>query len=49
MIMDKNKAEKIYDAIIGILMDRKGFDEWWHDVEEQDIKDEIVNTLQKMK
>lgn len=33
-------SDKIYDAIIDNLNDRKGFDYWYHDIDE-DVKAEM--------
>lgn len=36
---------RLVDAVIGELEDRKGFDHWWHEMDDE-IKDEIVEALE---
>ena len=40
----KLKAKKIVDEILSELNGRKGFDDWWYNIDE-DITEEIENEL----
>ena len=49
MAETKEEVGAIADAILANLLDRKGFDWWWHDLDadiQQDIRDEIIRTIQ---
>lgn len=38
-------AEMIVDSILGDMDDRKGFDHWWHGIDEE-IQEEIKEDLE---
>ena len=40
-------SDKIYDAILDNLNDRKGFDYWYHDIDE-DVKDEMKTDISEV-
>ncbi len=40
----EQRATRIVTAVLGVLGDRKGFDHWWHNIDD-DTKEELLNAL----
>ena len=49
MIMTKEEAEHCVEVVLRCLMNRKGFDDWWGNIDEEierEIREELAKDVQ---